>query len=197
MIFIGILFGIFFVYYLNDRNESKIDDFNKGLEFKLATIKPRPKLFHTDADLINFFHNIQDFKEYNEAAYADCIKSLDNMLRLHEDLKIGVIHCKHNYDTARNFADDAMNHFHSFIFSIPSTKFTSEKYQQNLARLQLLTRRHIDDMFQICREKQESEQINTETGFVTNKGPRPDDTGFFYNRRTYNPDYNHGFNVFY
>lgn len=102
----GLLLGVALVIFMQDRDASKIGDFNREMEFKLNTIKRLirsskkarpgpikqrdlindPKHLHKDPDLINLFFNIQDFQKYNPAAYEQMVHATDNVLQLHDDL---------------------------------------------------------------------------------------------------------------
>lgn len=193
---IGILFGVFLIYYFNDRSESLISGVNKELEFKLNTIKntvlgmrisrskkrklvgrveQSPRFFYVDADIINLVFNINDFAVYNPESYSMMIKCIDNVLQLHENIKTGVSRCAENIETMEMYKDKAINYYHTFIFSLPSIKVVNQKFQRNIDRLQLLLQRHIDDVFKICEKQTQRNGYSSDTKILYNfKGmPKP------------------------
>ena len=195
MAFIGMILAGLVLYYLNDKKESNLDDFNKDTEFKLVSIVPAPKMFHTDVNMINLFHDLADYQKMNEDAYRSSIKSADAVLQIHEDMKKGVKQCKHNYEIAQELGLDAVNHFNTFLMSLPSSKLHNDLFEKRMRRFRILIRRHIDDIYLICRKREKTEPITTQTGFVTNHGPRPDDTRGLYNEK-WHPNYNYGFDYY-
>ena len=183
-LFIGLILSAILFYFLNDKDQSNITDFNKDLEFKLSKIEPKTKFLYTDGDFINFFYNIKDFKKYNEQAYSDCVKAIDNMLLIHEDFKKGLaVYCHHHLETAQEQGKDAMNYYHSLIYKLPANNLIDNKYKKNKERLQLLIRRHIDDMYLRCRTSNEIKEIDTTGGYhIKNSGPKSDDTGILMSK---------------
>lgn len=171
----GIFIGLITIYYFQDKLISTANNFNRDFQVKLANIIPQPKYFHTDADIIALIDNVSDFKEYNPESWKALILSIDNVLKLHKDMENGVRECKENLDVARGFMNDAMNHMHSYIFSLPSSVVMNEKLIKNVDRLHLLLRRHIDAMARICQAQYKKEGINSRQHPFSNYGPRPID----------------------
>lgn len=183
----GVILGISLIYFFNEKDKVETDDINFELEYKLAMIKNRtlgtkiermrkrnltglleksPLYFQHDADIINLIHNVIDFADYNEDAYFLMVKAIDNVLKLHEDIKIGVTRCAENIQNMVIFRDNALNHFHTFIYSLPSIKIVDQKYKKNMGRLQLLLQRHIDDAVRICRTQNFIRGTDVDTKFV-------------------------------
>lgn len=181
----GIVLGLAIVFFLQDKKISTIETTNQNLEFKLSSIKrltqeidgitKNTDFLHIDADLINLFYNLQDFEKYNTEAYRHMVKSSNNILKLEEDLRKGVLNCQENYEEAMKFRDHAMNHYHSFIYSLPSNEFVDNKFQNNQKRLQLLLRRHLDDMYRLCKKQYRKTGYNMFRKPLTNNGPRKND----------------------
>lgn len=173
----GIALGLAIIFVFEDRNRSDINDFHHSFEVKLGNIIPRPEYFHTDVNIVDLFDNITDFKEYNPQAWTELIKSTDNVLRLHSDMKKGVVHCAENIETANMFKTNAVNHFHSFIMSLPSNSVLNTKFKKNVKRFELLLRRRIDDMYAICKHQYKKQGWNIGRRPLANVGPRPNDIG--------------------
>lgn len=194
----AILIAVALVFLTEDRDRSNIDTFNKDLEFKLNTIKKLireskqaepspmttqeflddPKNLHLDPDLINLFFNIQDFHKYNPNAFWLLIKACDNVLQLHEDLKKGVLNCAENLEVMQKFANSALNHYHSFVFTSPSNKVTDNKFNRNQKRLQVLLRRKLDDGYRLCKKQYKETGLNINTRVIQNSGPRATNPSF-------------------
>lgn len=184
---LGLSVGVFLIYFFNEKDIKDTSDLNTELEYKLNAIKNKtlgtkidrhrkrnltgrldksPLYFHNDADIINLMYNIIDFAHYNEDAYFLMIKAIDNVILLHENIKTGVTRCTENIETMVIFRDNALNHFHSFIFSLPSIKVINDKYKKNMKRLQLLLQRHIDSAVRICRSQNYIRGIDVDTKFI-------------------------------
>jgi hypothetical protein len=77
-----------------------------------------PANMHSDARLVQFFHWLQDWRRLNPDAYDNALAASDGILRLERDVLIGVQRYDDNYDVALSLYGVAMNHVHSFLFSI-------------------------------------------------------------------------------
>lgn len=171
----GVLLGLVVVFLLEDHNRSDIGNFNREFEVKLSKIIPVPEYFHTDVNIVDLFDNVSDFKEYNPDSWQEMIKATDSVLRLHSDMKKGVMNCGENIDAANMFKNNAVNHFHTFIMSLPSNKVLNNKFTKNIGRFELLLRRHIDDMYRICKNQYKKQGWDIFRKPLVNVGPRPND----------------------
>lgn len=174
--FVGILIAGTIIYYRADQKKYTISSMNKELMVKLKTLTPRPQNFHMDPDLINLFYNIRDFKTLNSEAYDQSLIAIDNMLKIVSEIEQGVYHCKDNLDIVKDQMNKAMNHMHTVIYKTPIPKSVEMKYMQALEALQIILRRHVDNVVDICQRQYKTRGINIDTHFVYNDGPRPDDT---------------------
>lgn len=77
-----------------------------------------PRHMHTDARLVQFFHWLLDWRDVNPDAYDNTVIAVDGLLRVEADVVIGSDHCANDYDVALGLYRSAMNHLHSFIFSL-------------------------------------------------------------------------------
>lgn len=174
--FMGLIFAIGIIYYRIDQKKHTISTVNKELVYRLRSLTPRPSNFHMDADLINLFYNIKEFRAYNTEAYDQSLIAIDNMLKICSEIQAGIYHCKDNLDVVRDQANKAINHLHTVIYKSPIPKAATLKVQKSLKALQIILRRWIDEMVLICQKQYKDKPINIDTHFVYNKGPRPDDT---------------------
>lgn len=205
----GLLIGFSIILYLQDREFSNIDTFNREMEFKLNTIKrlvrdakkdrpgpikrkdyiSDPQYLHHDADIIELLFSIKDFYEYNPASFQLTVKSIDNILKLHNELKMlneaivssldprgeirrGAGRCEHNLDVIDENQSDALNHFHSLILSLPSNVVLDYKHKNSQNRLHLLLQRHRDDSFRLCKKLQKYTGFHKDRKVIANVGPK-------------------------
>lgn len=174
--FVGLLIATAIIYYRIDKKKNTISSMNKELMMKLKTLTPKPANFHMDPDLINLFYNIRDFKTLNSEAYEQSLIAVDNMLKLVSEIEAGVYHCAENLDIVRDQMNKALNHLHTTIYKAPIPKNVEMKYQQALQALQIILRRHVDHVVDICQRQYKERGIDINTHFVYNEGPRPDDS---------------------
>ena len=179
----GILASIGAVYYLNRYRKSKISTLNEELEYKLNSIVPRPDYLYIDADLVNFFYNIREFRDYNPLSYDSCLRSVDNLLHLETDAEKNTEMCFYDFDSAKDSMFKALNKLQTLIFRTPLSPVTLDKYQDALSKLHLVLKRHTDNIHGLCKSKK---PITKFSQFRDNDGPRPDDT----QELEYNPHYN-------
>lgn len=205
----GILLAISFFLFYQDREFSNIDTFNRETEFKLNTIKKLvreskesrpgpikrrdlindPTYLHHDADIINLLYNVRDFHPYNPASYQLTVKSIDNVLKLHHELKKlitsitnsddpggeirrGAGRAEDNLQVIDENISDALNHYHSLIIAMPSNLVLDKKHLNNQSRLQLLLQRHRDDSFRLTRKLQKYTGYHIDRKVISNVGPK-------------------------
>lgn len=185
---IGFLTALFVVYYINERKVELATEKTAHYEHQLKALRPVPNFFHMDVALVNVFHNIKEFREYNTEAYDAAVFSIDNILRLKADVEKGIQNCERHFDLAKELMYKAMNHMHSFIYNTPSNKVLMDKYQDAIRTVHLLLRRHIDDIWYMCNKQRKKGDINIFTQFRYNDGPRENDIP--------NKEYNNHFDVY-
>lgn len=175
---IAFVIGVLVVYYRYDRDNSITDSTYKELDYRLKTLYPVPANFHMDADLINLYFNIREFRKYHSEGYDESLVAVDNMLKLISEIEADVVfHCKENLDVIRDHYNKALNHMHSVIYKIPPTSLVyHRKHKRAMNALQIILRRHIDDVVQICKKQYTDKGIDIDWHPIQNDGPRPDDT---------------------
>lgn len=185
----AIVCGLILLWFLNDKRITQIEDYDEQLDYRLNTLIPRPKNFDMDPDVINFFYNIKEMKDYNQQAYNSAMKYTDELLQLVKDIDIGVYWCKYNYDVAYQKYVGAMNALHSLIYDTPSATVTLDKYQKALDQLQVILRRHIDHIVKKCNKQYNDHPVTIDTMYIQDDGgPQPDDT--------HDPDYSVHYNIY-
>jgi len=194
-IVVAIIIALIIVSFFNEKREVKVEGRNRELEYKLVSLRPRPANFHMDSDLIEFFHNIREFREYNRDEYDNALMASDHILQMQADAEKGLktmrlSNCEHSFDIANDFYTKALNSLHAIIYKTPidESKVTYNKHQEAMKTFQLLLRRHIDEIHELCQKanglnKKSGVPISTWTQLRYNKGPRAHDTMMspFYN----------------
>lgn len=183
---IALIIALVVVYFLKDKNDVEVSSRNRELAYKLTALRPRPRHFHMDSDLVEFFWNIREFRNYNRDDFDQALIIADHILKLQSDAEKGLIYCEHTLDVAKDFMWKGLNHMQAIIFKTPldDTRTTYKKHDKALKTYHLLLRRHIDDIYQICQKtngassegRKNGYTINTLTQIRQNKGPRPNDT---------------------
>ena len=62
---IGVSTAAIIVYFLYRKETTEISTLNEELVVKLRSLIPRPQYFHIDADFINLFYDIKEYRNYN------------------------------------------------------------------------------------------------------------------------------------
>lgn len=182
---LAVIVAAIIVYYRIDKRKSTLEDINDQLDYKLKSIYPQPQNLHMDANLVNLFYNIKDYRRYNSEAYDNALIAVDNVLKVVSEIEVGVYHCSENLDVVRDNVYKALNYLAAIIYRIPIPKISALKYQRVMNALHIILRRHIDDIYHRCKLYYSSKPIDINTKFVTNNGPRPDDT----QKAEYSPHY--------
>ncbi len=175
---IGLIIGLIVIYYRHDKDTLIINDTYGELYYRMKTLYPKPANFHMDADLINLYFNIREFRKYHSEGYDESLVAVDNMLKIISEIEADVTyHCKENIDIIRDFYNKALNHMHSVIYKIPPTSLEyHRKHKRAINALQIILRRHIDDVVQRCKKLYNDRGIDINWHDIQNDGPRPDDS---------------------
>jgi hypothetical protein len=184
---LGILLSIIFIHYLISRDnvlqDSFIDDKDLQLRFlndllfdnrdKYVTsvindnfnIEPpfEQSYLYLNPLIIQFFYNTRENSQYNLSNYVNSLSKINNILALSFQINIGVENPYQNYKTIKKLYNDALNSYHSIIYSLPSDKIIYKKFNSSLKILQSLLIKHLDDATVICKLKNNKEDINIDT----------------------------------
>jgi hypothetical protein len=173
---IALFFAIVIIYYRMDKRRTIVSDAYDELEYRLKSLHPKPENFHMDADIINIFYNMRDFRKYHSEGYDESLVAIDNMLKLVSEVEAGVYHCKENLDVIKDQMNKALNQFHSILFKLPTQLYIMRKHKRALNALHVLLRRHVDDVVRRCKKYYKDREVDIDWHEIRNSGPRPDDT---------------------
>lgn len=139
--------------------------------------------------IVEFFYNIREFSQYNLSAYVDSVLHVNQVMKLHQDMKQGLENPFSNLDVAKEEIAQALNSLESIIYKLPISVTTNDKYTHSVKILQSILTKYTIEMEQTCQ------RINKKRGYNAITKPddqlnssfnvSPNDT----NTREYNPSY--------
>lgn len=150
-IIIGLIIGAGVVYYLIDKSKTLNDSEFATIEMKLASIKPLPKFFYVDANLIELMYNLLEYSSYSPEDYTNAIEHIDNVLKLQLDIENGMEDCDAIMDIIRDEAEKAVESMAGILVAIPGESIIlKDKLVNGIKKLQIFLQRHIDICDGIC-----------------------------------------------
>jgi len=177
---VALAIGLLFVFYRADRRRSTTDMAYSELKLRLKELYPKPENFHMDADILNFYYNMKDFRKIHSEGYDESLVACDNMLKIISEMEGGVYNCKENLDIVKDQMNKALNHFQTIIFKLPSDINYQRRHKRALNALQVMLRRHVDNMVMLCNKQYATGPREVDRAKAAeNKGTE------FYNARGY------------
>lgn len=162
-IWMGLILGVFIIYYLNERKELELNKESSQLWAVLKSpLLKNTRYFVTDPELIKWADEVSDLKGYNVLEFDKMIISLDRCLKLIYNIKQGVKLCKENLDLIRDYKVKTLNQFHSLIYNIHDADLR-DKYNQYFESLgHMLNDRHYH-IIKICQQYYQMKPIDIES----------------------------------
>lgn len=149
-LFIGILISF---YFFSQRNIYTLSDKNQ-LEMKLKLIYPSPQYFDIHPDLVIYFFNIREYRNYNPIAHDSALKAVDDFMHLYRDIiTLGVKDCHQNIDEAVELMRHAINNIHSIIHTTPIANITHAKLEESLDVMNSILTKYLDEMVYTCNDQ--------------------------------------------
>lgn len=187
-IWVGLIIGLIFVYYLNERRAQELNNSADQLWAILKSpLLKNTKYFITDPQFIQWVSDVSEFKSLNRLEFNKMISSLDKFLKLIYNLKIGVHRCKENIDLIQGLKVQALNQFHSIIYKINNADLRKKinHYFNQLGKL--LNERH-SSLIRICKLFYTMKPIDIESrlDITSMNEPSPNDTLYDSNYNFYN-----------
>jgi len=167
--------GIIVIYILNEKRLSNDTNEMNLLELKLTRIFPPPDYFYMDSGIVELVYDIQEFQRYNESAYNNMIKHIDNFLHLRLDIERGIKHCEATIDIVKDERNNALNSLHSLIYKTPPNREFENKLTKALESLQYILQLHIDYMIQHCNKRYKKTGPNVSNKMLYQDEPNPND----------------------
>ncbi len=148
-----IAFFLVFIYF--SYNYSKIKTARSSPEqqkkVKLKTIKPPPITFDDKGDIVDFLFSIQDFHSYNPLAYEEMMNNLDIFFSLYSEINNGTKFCDQYYQIAKSKKENALNALHSMIFTLPTDRVMTDKFNRAHKRLNTILTKYLDELYGVCK----------------------------------------------
>ena len=149
---IGILVSFIIILYLIELNNTDISSFHKDTEYKLKSlyIEERiPEYMAGDANMIELFTAISDYKDYNYSIYEKLLDRTNQFLQLKDDVEIGTMLSDYDFETAHGIYRNCMNYMRSFKHSLPMTLYDNHDIAEK--RYQVLMKRNLDVIINIVK----------------------------------------------
>jgi len=156
----SILIAIVIIYLFYDKDKILETTDKKVIDFKLNSLYPQPKHIKNHDRLINYLYSIKDFRPYNTDSYDKMIQCIDNLLKLYNDIIIGINYTNHNIDIMIDNKKKAVNYLHSIIYNIPETVIIVNKHSEAIKVLIILLDSYIHKCIDISNNKLEKNGYN-------------------------------------
>ncbi len=140
--------------------------------------------------IVELFYNIREFTQYNLASYVGTLLHVNNVMGIHQQMKMGLADPFANLDLAKEEIGKAMNSLESLIYKLPISDVSENKYVSAKNLLQSILTRYVIEMEDIC------ERVNKTDGLNIYSKPSDQLDSVFdvpandMNTRDYNPSYN-------
>jgi hypothetical protein len=143
-ILIAILFLLFLISYLNNReiekNATVTDTLNK---MKNEIIPKMDNGFKYD-EIVYFLFSIQDMYQYNPLQYIDMVNNLELFFKSYDLSKIDITKSAENYQFMEQRKRDSLNALQSMIIQLPTDRRVIKKFHTAVSRLDELLTGYLD-----------------------------------------------------
>lgn len=137
------------LYWLHDKSKKEVYPFSMELDVKMQMLGS-PRNFHMDANFINLFVDMLDFRIKNPNNFDLAMTAIGNVLQTERDLEsLRLDRCVDHYEIARDQAMLALNFIHGLVYSL-TNEVHVEKLTGILKRLQQLLERHLVAIVRLC-----------------------------------------------
>ena len=148
-IILGLILAGYLILYLKEKDNIRIQTEERENNTKLSFIKPHLEKINKDKDrdFIDFIFSVQDFYVFNPRAYEEFIDNMDAFFELRELIFSDETFINYYFQIAESKKDNALNSFHSLIFSLPNDKTYTEKFDRAHKRLETLLNKEFNQMY--------------------------------------------------
>lgn len=188
-----IFLALILSYYFYNLRRKTLDEELKLAEYKLKFLNnclgTERRYLYTAPMLANFLYDIKEYALDNYDAFCQMVISVNNLLMIEYESYIGLRYIGDNVDEAKLQMNNALNHFHSIIYSLPSTSISNEKFTRNMRLFQRILYSHYINIKNNARKAYLQRPLTKETKSIVSEGPEPNPQGA--------PDFNSTFSYFY
>jgi hypothetical protein len=149
-IFLALIIALFYISYNYDEIKTNQEEEEEQMHLKRSTIKPKPTNFEDRDDVIDYLFSIQDWYHYNPQAYEELIDNLRSFFKLYNTIKRGSDFCDSYYQIVESKKNNALNAFHSLIYTIPVNFPVMDKFNRAHKRLETILNEYLNELYDIC-----------------------------------------------
>ena len=165
-IIFALIISSIIIFIIYDKDQIYKIAGNKDIEFKLNSIYPKPLYFKNQNNLIDFVYSIKDYRTYNYDSFDKMLKCIDNILRIHNDVKIDSLYCNLNLDVAKDNMNNSINYLHSIIYKLPANHYVENRNYIAIDRLYNILNEYIQEIINICNNKIKQNGFNSSSKWV-------------------------------
>ena len=187
-IWIGLLCGTFLVYYMNERSLQNLNNISDKLwEILKSPLLSDTIYFITEPDLIQWADDVSEYKKINHLEFNKMIKTIDKLLKLQYQIKIGIVRCKDNLDIFNDLRVQCLNVCHSFVHNIENSDML-DKFNYYLNQLAIILNSRYEKLIKVCKTFYKMNPITVDSKFdvINTSLPSPNDTLYDKNYNFYN-----------
>ena len=170
---ISICVGLVLLYLYETRERSKTNNYQtKKFEQLNEPYLKQTEFLYQDPELIEFLSSIREYRVYNPYHYLELVTKVDDLLRLERDMKIGIAQSGQQYELAEQLQEMILNLFHSFLYRLPHSPSTMDKFHTKMDELKHILQTHMTTIYRTVQYKQREEGIHRFTKWIYPNHPK-------------------------
>lgn len=158
---IGIFLSTLWLSYKNHKEIKVVDRYRSKVKRLDRTLKRKRNFFDKSARslllrnpaLVEIFSKLYVFARFDRKNFKDALIFANQLVRVHESSKIGVVLPDQIIDIAEELQRKTMNSIHSIAHSLPSTTVGDFRWQVDMNILQKVLQKITDDIRSISRSQ--------------------------------------------
>ena len=170
-VILAIVLAVTVILYLTEKENDINQLEHEQTKKKIASLKPTPKNIIEDKDFVDFIFSVQDFYVFNPQAYEEFIDNLDSFKIIHNNIFAESEFSNFYYQIADSKKNNALNAFHSLIFTLPNNKIFTEKFDRAHKRLETILNKHMNEIYDQCNHNLQKDGYDVLKRQI-NKGPK-------------------------
>lgn len=149
-IILALVIATIIILYLAEKKEVIKNTEDEQYKTKVETIKPHAEILQDTPELIDFLFSIQDLYVFNPLAYEEMIDNLLSFKKLETNIYNESKFANQYFQILESKAKNALNALQSIIFTLPSDKVYTDKFNRAHKRLETILNRHINQAYDQC-----------------------------------------------
>lgn len=195
---VGLFLTLIYYSYKFEQTKNEVDVFKKKVKRLERTMQRKNNIFsksarsllHRNPALVNCFANMYVIARYDKKNFKDALISANQLIRIYESVKLGVVLPDQMIDIAEELQRNTMNYIHSIINSLPSSTVGDFRWQVNMNILQQVLQKITNDIKLLAKFQYEK------TG-ATIYNPPPDYRSGTWANPLNSPEYSENWNQYY